>query len=70
MNLLYFILGALFIALFMPITNSFVEMVLNFMQTKIVKEQRKQNDMTEQTDSCAIGFQYTPEEEYEEHEDE
>lgn len=54
MNLLYFILGALFIALFMPITNSFVEMVLNFMQTKIVKEQRKQNDMSEQTDTCAI----------------
>lgn len=70
MNLLYFILGALFIALFMPITNSFVEMVLNFMQTKIVKEQRKQNDMTEQADSCAIGFQYTPKEEYEEYEDE
>lgn len=38
MNLLYFILGALFIALFMPIINSFVEMVLNFMQTKIIKE--------------------------------
>lgn len=70
MNLLYFILGALFIALFMPITNSFVEMVLNFMQTKIVKEQRKQNDMTEQADPCAIGFQYAPEEEYEEYEDE
>lgn len=70
MNLLYFILGALFIALFMPITNSFVEMVLNFMQTKIIKEQRKQNDMTEQADPCVIGFQYTPEEEYEEYEDE
>lgn len=70
MNLLYFILGALFIALFMPITNSFVEMVLNFMQTKIIKEQRKQNDMSEQTDTCAIGFQYAPEEEYEEYENE
>ena len=54
----------------MPITNSFVEMVLNFMQTKIIKEQRKQNDMSEQTDTCAIGFQYAPEEEYEEYEDE